>query len=119
VLSTLAYQFPLHSGENSSFFYTSVHVDRRCFGRLYPMLELNWFYYLTGGSRLPREYGEGEDVFNLGTGGVGGQNLVTLAPGLKARLCEHAEVGTSWEFPLTHPHYLINNRLVVELILRY
>jgi len=56
---------------------------------------------------------------NLGTTGVAGNDLVTMAFGLKAKLNANAEVGAAWEFPVSKRHDLINNRLTAEFILRY
>jgi len=120
VLGTFGYQFPLDSNQNSSFFYTSLHLDRQVCGWLYPLIELNWFHYAAGGDRgLPPALGEGDGLLNLGTSGVAGNDLVTLAAGLKAVVSEHLETGVAWEFPISNRKDLIDNRLTFELILRY
>ncbi len=119
-LGTLGYQFPFDDDVNSSFFYTSLHLDRQLLGWLYPLLELNWFHYTSGGDRgLPPALGEGDGLINLGTSGVAGNDLVTLAVGLKAMLNRHLETGAAWEVPLSNRKDLIDNRLTFEIILRY
>jgi len=81
---------------------------------------LNWYHWLSSGDRgLPPSLGEGDGLLNLGTSGVAGNDLVTAAVGLKARLNTATELGTAWEFPISNRHDLINNRLTVELIFRY
>jgi hypothetical protein len=120
VLDTLGYQFGLQESENSDFLYNSLHVDRQLFGWLYPLVELNWFHYTHGGNRgLPAALGEGDGLLNFGTSGVAGNDLVTVAFGLKARLCEHADTGLAWEVPVSNRKDLIDNRLIFEFILRY
>jgi len=120
VLGTLGYEFPVDRSQNSSFIYTSLHIDRQMFGWLYPLAELNWYHWLSSGDRgLPPSLGEGDGLLNLGTSGVAGNDLVTAAVGLKARLNTATELGTAWEFPISNRHDLINNRLTVELIFRY
>lgn len=120
VLHTFGYQFGLDPAENSSFFYNSFHIDKRVAGNLYPFAELNWFAYTAGGSRgLPPALGEGDGLLNLGTTGVAGNHLVTAALGLKAKLGNRADAGVAWEVPLSNRHDLIDNRLILELILRY
>ena len=119
-LYTFGYQFGFNNKQNSSFLYNSLHLDRELFCWLYPLAEVNWFHYVQGGDRgLPPALGEGDGLLNLGTSGVANHDLVTLAVGLKAKLGEHAETGVAWEFPLTHPKDLIDNRLIAEFILRY
>ena len=119
LLGTVGYQFGMDGRKNSDFFYTSLHLDKQ-FGWFYPLVELNWFAYTGGGDRgLPPALGEGDGLINLGTSGVAGNHLVTFAVGAKAALGDRAEAGVAWEFPLTDRKDLIDNRLTVELILRY
>jgi hypothetical protein len=120
LLGTAGYQFPLEGNDNSSFYYTSVHLDRRFFSWLYPLAELNWYHYNQGGNRgFPPEFGEGDGLLNLGTSGVGGNDLVTGAVGVKAAICCHLETGAVFEFPITGRKDLIDNRVTFEVILRY
>lgn len=120
LLATAGYQFPVNGDENSSYYYLSLHVDRQIAGWLYPLAELNWLHYVAGGNRgIPPAFGEGDGMINLGTSGVAGNDLVTLACGLKAILTPHAETGVAWEFPISNRHDMLNNRLTVEFILRY
>jgi hypothetical protein len=120
VLDTFGYQSGMEGSQNSDFFYNSLHIDRQIAGWLYPLVEVNWFHYTHGGSRgLPPAVGEGDGLLNLGTSGVAGNDLVTFAVGMKAKLGEHIETGAAWEFPLSNRHDLIDNRLTVELVLRF
>ncbi len=119
-LGTFGYQFPFAEKSNSSFFYTSLHLDRQLMGWVYPLIELNWFHYASGGDRgLPPALGEGDGLLNLGTSGVSGNDLVTMAVGLKAAVNRHLDTGAAWEFPLSNRKDLIDNRLTFEIILRY
>jgi hypothetical protein len=120
VLATVGYQFPFDASQNSAFYYTSVHLDRCFFHCLYPLAELNWFHYSQGGDRgIPPEFGEGDGLFNLGTSGVNGNDLVTAAVGLKAAIGCHLETGAAFEFPLGARKDLIDNRVTFEVIVRY
>jgi hypothetical protein len=120
LIGTVGYQFPIEGDQNSRFFYTSVHLDRRFCSCLYPLAELNWFHYSQGGdSGLPPSFGEGDGLINLGTNGVGGNDLVTAAVGLKATIGCHLETGAVYEFPITGRKDLIDNRVIFEVIVRY
>jgi hypothetical protein len=120
VLGNFGYQVPVDTHDNSSFFYLSLHADREFFGWLYPLLEVNWFHWVTSGQRgLPPALGEGDGLINLGTSGVAGNDLVSMAVGLKARLGQHADTGVAWEFPVSNRHDLLNNRITAEFIIRY
>jgi hypothetical protein len=120
VLFNAGYQFPADPNQNSSFFYSQLHLDRQMLGWLYPLVELNWFHYTDSGDHgLPPSLGELDGLINLGTSGVSGNDLVTLAFGLKAQLSPHADAGFAYEVPISNRHDFLNNRLLVELILRY
>jgi len=117
----LGYQVPVDESQNSSFYYTQLHLDRQMVGWIYPLVELNWFHWVASGDHgLPPALGEGDGLLNLGTSGVAGNDLVTCAVGLKAKLSPHADVGAAWEFPISNQNVgLLGNRLVAEFILRY
>jgi hypothetical protein len=119
-LGNFGYQFPADTNQNSSFFYSQVHLDRQVAGWLYPLVEFNWFHYTQGGQHgLPPALGEGDGLINLGTTGVAGNDLVTFAVGLKVHCGPHLDLGTAYEVPLSNRQDLLGNRLLAELILRY
>jgi len=120
VIANAGYQFPADSAENSSFFYSQLHLDRQLFGWIYPLVELNWFHYTAGGRRgLPAALGEGDSLINIGTSDVAGNDLVTAAVGLKFVLGKHLDVGVAYERPLSNRKDLLDNRVLVEAIIRY
>ena len=118
-LQTTGYYLPVKSSQGSSFLYNSLHVDRQLFGWLYPLAELNWFWYTAGGNRLPSAIGEGDGLLNLGTRGQAGAHLVTAAFGAKALLNKNFTLGAAFEVPLSNRRDILNQRLTVELIARY
>ena len=114
------YQQALDRNLNSSFTYTSLHFDRQYFGWLYPLTEVNWFHYTEGGHHgLPAPLGEGDGLLNLGTSGIAGTNLVTVAGGLKAIVNQHMDTGIAYEYPVSNRRDLINSRILFEMIFRY
>jgi len=120
VIANVGYQFPVDRSENSSMIYTQLHFDRQIMGWLYPLVEVNWYHWTSGGNRgLPAALGEGDGLLNLGTSGVAGNNLVTAAIGLKAMFSQNLETGLAYEFPLSNRRDLIDGRMVAELIIRY
>jgi hypothetical protein len=120
VLGTAGYQFPNDPNQNSSLFYAQLHLDRRVAGWLYPLVELNWYHYTQSGDRgLSPAIGEGDGLLNLGTSGVAGNDLVTIAGGVVARFGPHAETGVAYEVPVSNREDLISGRLLVQFVLRY
>lgn len=116
----LGYQFPVDNKDNSSFFYTSLHLDRQMFGWLYPLVELNWYHWTASGDRgIPSAIGEGDGLINIGTSEVAGNDLATVAVGTSALLGNHIETGIAYETPITDREDLIAHRINFHLILRY
>jgi hypothetical protein len=120
LLGNVGYQVPTDPNFNSTFVYSQLHLDKQVFCWLYPLVEVNWFHWTkAGGQPLPAGLGEGDGLFNLGTPDVAGNDLVTVALGLKARCGPHLEFGAAYERPVSFPRNLIDNRVLAELILRY
>jgi hypothetical protein len=115
------YQLGVNDNADSEFYYASLHVDRQMFGWLYPLVEANWFHYTAGGDEgPPREFGELDGLVNLGTQRVAGNDLVTVALGLKAKCCgDCLDIGFAWEKSVTGRMDFLDNRLLVEAIIRY
>jgi hypothetical protein len=118
VLLNGGYQFALWDSQNSSFFYSQLHVDYQLFGWLSPLAEVNAFFYNSGGVKQPPGLGEGDGLINFGTQGSAGNTLVTVAAGLKAQVCPNLDVGVAYEVPLGRKD-IIRNRLLAEMIFRY
>ncbi len=120
IIANVGYQLPVDGSDNSAMFYTSLHFDRQIAGWLYPLVELNWYRYTSGGNRgIPAIVGEGDGLINFGTTGVAGNNVVTTALGVKAMFSQHLESGIAYEFPISDRKDLIQGRLLVEMIIRY
>jgi hypothetical protein len=82
------------------------------------MLEMNWFEYT--GSGHDRNLGfEGRDLVNFGSQGVSGMGTLTIAPGVRYKINEHAQAGVAFEFPLVSPRDLVDFRVTLDFILRY
>jgi hypothetical protein len=118
VLLNTGYQFGLKEGNNSSFLYSQIHLDKRVAGWLYPLVECNFFNYTAGGRNLPAALGEGDSLINFGTQGSAGNTLVTVAAGLKAQVCPNLDVGVAYESPLGRKD-IIRDRVLAEMIFRY
>jgi hypothetical protein len=118
VLSTLGYQFPAGSGDpNSNFLFGSLHLDRRTFGWLYPLVEFNYDYQVhhaqLDGFLAPRGF--------IDLGGVSAQiNMITVAPGFNAVLIPNRlEFGAVYQTPIATARDFHLNEVVVKMILRY
>jgi hypothetical protein len=119
VLATTGYQFPARSGSNpdTEFFYFNGHIDRQCFGWLYPLFEVNWINHSTSVD-INRPFLN--NLFNFGTLEATG-NIVTMAAGFNAVLIpSRVELGAVYLTPIDSTRNRIDyNGLLVKLVLRY
>jgi hypothetical protein len=119
-LGTIGYNASVDSQRSDNFF-TSLHLDFD-YGNLhkiYPFLEMNWFYYTSNGKAQPINF-EGRDLFNFGAQHISGHNEISLAPGIRFKLNECFQMGFAAEFPLNNAsRSLMDYRLMLDLIFRY
>jgi hypothetical protein len=117
VLATTGYYFPAGPGSDTSkLFYADLHLDRRCFGWLYPLVEFNFDYHTTSVSLdLPARRG----FFNLDNFEVSG-NILTMAVGANAVLVpEKLEVGAVYLTSIATQRDFNVNGLMVKIVYRY
>ncbi len=117
-LTTAGFRLPADPNKQNDQFYWSFHFDRRLPNRpLYGLLEFNWYHWM---SNVPGGLPVGGlDLYNFGSSNVANTNIVTGAIGLKYKPTVNSEAGICWEVPLTTQRDILDNRLTVDLILRY
>lgn len=119
-LSTSGFLLPCDKAAESSIWFWSNHVDHRIAGtKWYVLGEMNWYHYMSSGKAFSAAPIEGGDLFNLGTVGVAGNDIVTGALGVKYKPSAHMELGFAWETPLTERRDVLQNRITVDCIFRY
>jgi hypothetical protein len=118
-LSTMGWRRPMDDLAENEIMYWSGHFDHRLPNRpIYLFTEFNWFHYLSSGGAFGLPI-EGGDIFNLGSVGVTGNDLVTQAVGLKVKPRDNVEAGVAFEFPLTERQGILENRWTFDLAIRY
>lgn len=118
-VSASGFRLPMNSTDESTSWYWSNHLDRKIGQRLYLLAEANWYHWLRAGQDGPVPGVEGLDLFNLGSPGVAGNDIVTAAAGVKFKPRRNNEIGVAFEFPITEREDIIDNRLTVDCIFRY
>ena len=109
---------PTDDEANSTWCYISNHFDYEFHPGIYALTEFNWYHWLeSGGNGIPGI--EGGDLFNFGSTGVAGNNIVTGAFGLKYKPSCDTEIGVAWELPLTERRDVLENRITADWIVRY
>ncbi len=118
-ISTSGMREPMDTSLENRLYYFSNHLDRQLGDRpLYAFTELNWYNYQSSGTAFPLSI-EGGDIFNLGSPGITGNDLVTHAIGFKAKPRSNMEVGIAWEYSMTKREGLLDDRLTADWIIRY
>lgn len=108
--------------DESDMWYWSNHFDYQVADRWYVLTEFNWFNWIgagDGSSPFAVPGVEGADLFNFGSTGVAGNDIVTNAVGVKFKRSRNTELGVAIEYPLTKRRDVTDNRLTVDWILRY
>ena len=117
LLATTGFQFPARSGDNESHLsYFNAHLDRQCFGWIYPLVEVNCIYHTSSvGVTLPTRDGF-IDLDNFESSG----NVVTLSAGVNFVLIrDRLEFGGVYTTSLATQHNFNSNGLLVKMVLRY
>ncbi len=118
-ISTTGFRLPTDTAARSTMWYWSNHLDYEFFDGIFGLVELNWFHWTKSGRALPGVNFEGGDLFNLGSGNVAGNDIVTAAIGGRVQLAKHAIFGVGWEAPLTNRRDLLRDRLYADFTLRF
>ena len=117
-ISAAGIRVPNDDNAENQVSYWSNHWDRQIGDRpIYAFTEVNWYHYMSSGNAFGPV--EGGDLFNLGSSGVTGNDLVTQAIGGKFKPRRNVELGLAYEFPLTERKGLLEDRLTADLIFRY
>ena len=117
-ISASGFRLPSNTNQESQVWYWSNHIDRRLGNSWYGLFEVNWYHWMKSGTGGVAGV-EGVDLWNLGSTGVAGRDVVTMAAGLKWKPNDSTELGIAYEFPVTGREFILQNRLTVDFILRY
>ena len=117
-LSAGGWRLPVDTQAASTSIYWSNHFDVQVAQRAYLLTEVNWYHWTNSGTGGILGV-EGLDLFNLGSEGVTGNDIVTGAIGGKFKPSCHTEIGLAYEVPITDRRDIIRNRFTFDLILRY
>lgn len=119
VVSGSGFRLPADCAVESQMWYWSNHFDYQVLQNWYLLTEYNWYHWMKSGDNTALAGVEGGDLFNFGSTGVAGNDIVTGAFGAKYKPNRHVEIGVAWELPLTERRDILENRLTVDAIVRY
>jgi hypothetical protein len=119
VLSAFGWRVPADGAVQAESVHWSNHFDVRLTRSLYVLTEVEWWHWVDSAEAgLPIGV-EGQDLFNLSASDVTGNNLVSQNVGLRWKPSRATVFGIAYEFPLSEFKDVLDNRLQLEMILRY
>jgi hypothetical protein len=129
VVGDLGGRIPFDSGDESTSFFYNFHFDYAVHPNFVPFVELNGTHWTSSGDgeldirtrigtldlsvvqgALGTGRGEGNDVVNLGSEGVSGNDIVSMAVGARFPITKHVHAALSYEFPVTSREDLLEQR---------
>ena len=111
-------RIPNDGTAQSKMSYWSNSFDVQLTKRIYALTQVNWFHWYDSGNALAANF-EGNDLFNLGSNDVAGNDIVTASYGTRLKFGSYHEAGIAYEIPLTQRKDLLESRLYLDLTLRY
>ncbi|MAT16563.1 MAG: hypothetical protein CMJ46_14985 [Planctomyces sp.] len=117
-ISATGFRLPADTTSESQSWYWSNHLDYEVIDNIYLFGETNWYHWMkSGDGGVPGI--EGGDIFNLGSTGVAGNDIVTGAIGIKVKPAENQEIGFAYEVPLTDRRDVLDERYTIDWIIRF
>lgn len=113
------FRLPVNRSGRNQMWYWSNHVDKKlgC-SPFYLFTEANWYHDMSSADEFPLAVG-GMDLFNFGAPGIAGNDVVTGAWGLKYKPGDHLEVDLAYEIPWSQRRDILQDRLSLDLIIRF
>jgi len=144
VLADLGAQLPFTDEQSTSIFY-NLHLDYRIWKWLTPFFDLNGMHYTASGNGdinvKTKSFGavdlsvaqdvlyaakitqhkrwEGYDVVNLGSEGVAGNDVVTVAFGGRIPITKRVSFGAAYEFPVTPREDIFDQRVTMNVLAEF
>lgn len=113
------FRLPANRAVENQMWYWSNHIDQQL-GQsgIYLFHETNWYHYISSAGAFGAPIGGG-DLFNLGSVGMAGENMVTGAYGVKYKPADNMEIGVAYEIPYSSRKDLLEDRINVNFIVRF
>lgn len=118
-LSSFGWQLPVDQSVQSTTVHWNNHFDVRVTDMCYLFTENSWRHWVDDADHGLALGVSGQDLINLGSTNVDGNDLVTHNLGVKVKPRRNVELGFAYEFPLTGFKDVIEDRYQVEAIFRY
>ncbi len=118
VVSATGFRLPTNTSAENQIWYWSGHIDRKIGERLYGLVEMNYYHYMSNGKSGIPGVG-GTDLFNFGSPDIAGEGVATVAFGTKFKPSTNTELGVAYEIPMTSREDVLEHRTTADFIFRF
>lgn len=139
-IADLGAQVPFDMDKQSTSIFYNLHLEYALLRYLTPLIEISGIHWVDGGkgsivakdtklapdptlsaaqTALMSGRFDGVDLLNLGSQGIGGNDIVTFAVGFEVPITRHVSFGTVYEFPLTKRQDIVDDRVTVALNIEF
>lgn len=109
---------PMDQDEETTQLRYSAQIDYTTCQYFIPFVSWNAFTVLDQGDGFATNF-EGFDLFNFGAQRAEGETQSVLGVGFRSYLTQRILLGAAYEFPISSPEGLFENRFTVDLIFRF
>ena len=118
VTGNLGLRIPVTSNEQNLMAHYSLMLDYYTCRWFIPFVSANFWTNLNDGNNIALR-GNGYDVINFGANNVNGVTQGTVGFGFRSRVVSNVDLGFAYEIAVARPYGLTNNRLTVDMCIRF
>jgi len=118
ITGNLGLRIPVTSNEQNLMAHYSLMLDYYTCRWFIPFVSANFWTNLNDGNNIGLR-SNGYDVINFGANNVNGVTQGTLGFGFRSRVVSNVDLGFAYEIAVARPYGLTNNRLTVDMCIRF
>lgn len=119
ITGNVGVRIPNTRNEQNVMAHYSLMLDYHTCRWFIPFVAANFWSSLSDGNNVPGLRSEGYDVINFGAGNANGVTQGTLGFGFRSRVLNNVDLGFAYEVAMIRPYGLTNNRLTVDMCIRF
>ncbi len=119
ITGNVGLRIPVSTNEQNLVAHYSLMVDYYTCRWFIPFFTANFWTNLNDGTNIPGLRGNGYDVINFGGGNANGNTQGTLGIGFRSRILDNVDLGFAYEIAAVRPYGLTNNRVTVDMCIRF
>jgi len=119
ITGNVGMRIPNTTNEQNVMAHYGVMLDYHTCRWFIPFVSANFWTTLSDGNNVPGLRSEGYDVINFGAGDAKGVTQGTLGVGFRSRVLDNVDLGFAYEIAMIRPYGLTNNRLTVDMCVRF